>query len=191
MTSPTPRREIPRDPAFRPSDQAQIALHVGSLDDQSRRLETIVEGLGAADLEWQPRPGRNSVGMLLAHVALTEAFWTAVACGRGSDEVSADALCREIVGLGLPDDGMPLSADGGHPATLAGWDLARHLDTMRRARRFLRAQAGSWTDAGLADVATYQGREFTREWILYHLLEHLAQHAGQIGLVLAMKRAAS
>jgi len=184
-----PRRfALARDPAFRPDDQAAIALFVAQLDDQTRRLLKSIEGLSVADLEWQPRPGRNSAGMLLAHIATTEAFWTSVVTGDATDQASGDRACREILGLGLDDDGMPLPADGRHPAALAGFDLARYVDLLHRARGHLKTVAAGRRDADLATFGVYDGNEFGREWALYHLLEHFAQHAGQVGLVLALRR---
>jgi uncharacterized damage-inducible protein DinB len=184
------RFALARDAMFRPDDQAQIALFVSQLDDQSRRLGMSVAGATAADLEWQPRPGRNSAGMLLAHIAITEVFWMAVAAGKAPDPAAAERVSRDVLGLGMDDDGMPLPADGAAPAALAGWDLARHLDVLHRARRFLKTEASAWRDADLAAFAPYRGDEFAREWTLYHLLEHYAQHAGQVGLVIAMRRQA-
>ncbi len=190
MTPPATRRALARDPLFRPEDQARIALFVAQLDDQSRRLARTVEGLGVADLEWQPGPGRNSAGMLLAHNAVTEVFWIGVATGATPDREPADRLCREILGIGQADDGMPAAADGGHPAALSGWELSRYLDLLDRARRYLKTTASSWRDEDLAATTAYRDIEPTREWVLYHLLEHFAQHAGQAGLVLAMRREA-
>jgi len=189
MSNAPTRRALARDPTFRPADQSQIALFVAQLDDQSRRLAKSVEGLAVADLEWQPRPGRNSAGMLLAHNAITEVFWIGVATGTTPDREPAERLCREILGIGQADDGMPAAADGGHPAVLAGWELARYIDLLDRARRYLKTTVSTWHDDDLAAWALYRDRETTREWILYHLVEHYAQHAGQVGLVLALRRA--
>jgi hypothetical protein len=193
MSVPSPRRSLPRDPQFR-ADQSQIALFVAQLDDQWRRLGVAVEGLGAADLEWQPGPGRNSAGMLLAHNAVTEVFWTGVARGVTHDRAAAETYCREILGIGLADDGMPASEHGGHPAALASWELHQYVELLRRARFCLKDAALGWRDDDLATIVPYASetapdRAFTREWILYHLLEHYAQHTGQVGLVLALRRA--
>lgn len=195
MTAPPPRRALARDPSLRPHDQSQIALFVAQLDDQSRRLAITVKDLTADDLAWQPRPGRNSAGMLLAHNAVTEVFWMGVATGRTADRESAERHCRGVLGIGMADDGMPAPADGGHPAVLAGWELPRYLDLLQRARRHLKTEVSAWRDADLATFVPYasefsKDREFSREYILYHLLEHYAQHAGQVGLVLAMRRQA-
>ena len=55
--------------------QRTVAFVAAQLDDQLRRLKASVDGLFTADLEWQQGPGRNTVGMLLAHIAVAEAWW--------------------------------------------------------------------------------------------------------------------
>ena len=54
----------------------EAALFVAQLDDQSRRLTADTLALTPAALEWQPAPGQNTMGMLLAHIAYWEVFWT-------------------------------------------------------------------------------------------------------------------
>lgn len=179
-------RHLARDPSFR-ADQATIALFVAQLDDQTRRLRRAVDGLTPDALSWHPGPGRNSVGMLLVHIALTEVFWISVAAGAATDRDAAERVVREVSGLGLDDDGMPAPPHGGHPAVLSGWDVARYAGALDVARRHLRTVVSGWTDADLADAATWRDTRVTREWVLYHLLEHYAQHAGQVGLVLALR----
>lgn len=190
MTAPTRQYALTRDPEFRTADQSSIALFVAQLDDQTRRLAKEIHDLDAAALAWQPAPGRNTIGMLLVHVALTEVFWISVAAGDVEDRDSAESTCRAAVGMGLDDDGMPAPPDGGHPAGLVGWDRPRYVDLLDRARRHLRRVAMSWSDADLAKVVRYRDMECSREWVLYHLLEHFAAHTGQIGLVRALHRAA-
>ena len=59
-------------PTFDRESQAVVGVMAASFDDQSRRLRETVAGLGVEHLEWQERPGRNTVGMLMAHLAGTE-----------------------------------------------------------------------------------------------------------------------
>jgi len=46
-----------------------------ALDDQSERLLLTTVGLTAEHLEWQERDGRNTVGMLMAHITAVEVDW--------------------------------------------------------------------------------------------------------------------
>ena len=58
---------VPR--GYDPTSQAIVGLMAASLDDESRRLREIVSGLEVEHLEWQERPGRNTIGILMAHLA--------------------------------------------------------------------------------------------------------------------------
>src|SRR5262245_1362340 len=93
----------------------EAASFVAQLDDQSKRLTEGTRGLKAAALEWQPAPGLNTIGMLLAHIAIVEVFWTQV----GPLGLSAYET-ESTLGIGVDDDGMPLAPGGGPPATLRG-----------------------------------------------------------------------
>lgn len=159
------------------------ALFVAQLDDQSRRLREDTRGLEPAALAWQPGPGANTIGMLLAHVAIAEAAWM---------QVGIEGLERSdtepVLGIGPDDDGMPLAAGAGPPAVLDGRDLAFFDDLLARARAHtVRVVRGLEPDAfGRERVITRRdGATFTTHprWVLYHVLEHLAGHYGQINLL--------
>jgi len=52
--------------------QAIVGLFAAQFDDMLRRLKKVVEELEVRHLEWQPAPGMNTVGMLLAHLRSEE-----------------------------------------------------------------------------------------------------------------------
>ena len=65
---------------YDPDTQAIVGLMAASLDDQSRRLREMVAGLEVEHLEWQERPGRNTIGMLMAHLAVAQIGGLCVGC---------------------------------------------------------------------------------------------------------------
>lgn len=167
----------------------EIALFVAELDDQSRRLAVDTRGMTRAVLEWQPADGMNTIGMLLAHLAIVEVFWMQIGpLGRTTPAT------LETLGIGLDDDGMPLAPRGRPPKGLAGRTLRTYDDLLARARAHTREVAATLTDADL-------DREFTRtrrdgrvqvlnlRWVFYHVLEHFAGHYGQILLLRHLHRA--
>jgi uncharacterized damage-inducible protein DinB len=182
-----PRRfSIEPDPTFR---SREVALFVAQLEDLSRRLYADTEGLSPAELEWQPAPGTNSIGMLLAHVAYWEVYWV-----RAVLEARPGAIeVRDVLGIEHADVGQPMPTDGRPPTALAGRDLAYLRDLLARARAFTYTVARSVADAEL-DRAVGRARpdgtavEFTPRWALYHALEHLAGHYGQINLLKHLRR---
>ena len=173
-------RDIPIPPGYL---SREVALFVAQMNDQSRRLRTSTRGLSPEELAWQSEPGMNTIGMLLAHIAIVEVDWMQVgALGR----TSFDSM--GVLGIKEEDDGMPLAENAGPPQTLAGRDLAFFDDLLARAREFTRLHTMPLTDADLdrrVERIHIDGSRgiFTVRWILYHVLEHLAGHFGQILLL--------
>jgi uncharacterized damage-inducible protein DinB len=188
MTSPS-RYALEPPAGFR---SREVALFVAQLDDQGRRLAEDTRALAPAALEWQPAPGQNTIGMLLAHVAYWEVFWTRMVL----EDRPMPFEVADVLGLERGDIGTPLPAGGAPPATLAGRDVAYFHDLLARARAHTREVARGLADADLEREVIRRrpdGSEntITVRWTLYHLLEHLAAHYGQINLVRHLHRAAT
>ncbi len=163
---------------YDPDSQAIVGLMAASLDDQSRRLGETVAGLGVEHLEWQERPGRNTIGMLMAHLAGTEVGWLYVGCAGLSPQ---DHLKR-VIGehLGIVGFGIPLPSDGVHPENLKGRNLACYFELLARARSATHELLKTWDDPSLDKTFGRYGETFSHRWVLYHILEHFAAHYGQI-----------
>jgi len=167
-------------PGFRSREACSF---IAQLDDQSARLTTDTRHLAPAALEWQPAPGMNTIGMLLAHIAVVEVFWTQVGpLGLTSFETES------VLGVGIDDDGMPIPEGGTPPATLRGKDLAFFDDLVARARAYSKQAVARLTDEDLEREISRTRRdgsvhETTMRWILYHMVEHEAGHYGQVNLL--------
>ncbi len=173
-----PRQRILVPVAGIPSPE--IGLFLAQMDDQSRRLTEDSRGATVAELAWQPRPGTNTIGMLMAHNAIVELYWISIAAGIPCD-------CQGLLGVGMDDDGIPLPEGALPPATLAGKDLAFFDDLRARARAFTYGWAKRWTADDLDRTVPWTRRDgewtVNVRWILYHVLEHEAGHYGQINFV--------
>jgi uncharacterized damage-inducible protein DinB len=161
----------------------EAGLFVAQLNDQNRRLTIDTRGITPAELEWQPAPGMNTIGMLLAHLAIVEVWWN----GLIFLEVEKPDI-DGILGIGVDDDGMPVAEDGLPPRTLAGKSMEFYDDLLARARAHLTATARGLDDAAIERTVTRTRqdgslRSVTGRWTLYHILEHLAGHYGQILLL--------
>jgi uncharacterized damage-inducible protein DinB len=184
MNAPAPvvRRTVLRLPdGFR---SAEAALWFAALEDQRARLLKALDGIGAAELSWQPAPGMNTIGMLLAHLAVSEVHIVDVALAR-----LPKSRVPEVIGLGTDDDGMPLPEDAAPPERFLGRELDYFLDLLRRARAHTREVTATLTDGDLVreverprqpDGST---RVFDPRWMLFHLVEHEAGHHAQILLL--------
>jgi len=170
----------------------EAALFVAQLDDLNRRLIEDTRDLTAEALAWQPGPGQNTMGMLLAHVAYWEAFWTRFVL----EDRPSPVEVRDVLGLDRADVGTPLPADGRPPAGLAGREIAFFHDLLARARAHTYEVARRFGDAELEREIVRQRPDgsqnvFTPRWALYHMLEHEAGHYGQVLLLRHLQRRAS
>lgn len=172
---------------FRSKD---VAWFLAQLDDQTRLLTADTRTLTPEELQWQPEPGMNTIGMLLSHMAIVEVWW--------NDLILADIEKPDIpdtLAFGEDDDGMPLPEGGLPPATLADKPMGFYDDLLARARAHLRKTARTLSDKQLDRPITRvrangQEREVTSRWVLYHLLEHFSAHYGQILLLRHQYRSA-
>ena len=167
-------------------------LYFTQMEDQTQRLHKAIADITPAELEWQPRGGMNSIGMLLAHVAGAEVAW-AMRGFEGYQATNIEAFIAKIEALGIPDDGAPLPADGKPPAYFAGKHLAYFQELLAKARTYWRNAASKLSDADMDREITetiWDGtqRVYTPRWVMYHVLVHHPGHASQIYLLRHMYR---
>jgi uncharacterized damage-inducible protein DinB len=157
-----------------------VAFAAAGLDEQSKTLRDAIGNLSVACLEWQPAPGHNTIGMLAAHVSVAEAYWMVAAPLGVVPREQAERISRDVTGLGWDDDGMPCPKGGGHPAALRGKTAEEYVALLDRTREATHRVLDGWTDASLVTETRLEKGVVTRGWILYHVLEHEATHAGQV-----------
>lgn len=166
------------------------ALFVAQLDRLTSSLWEDVSDATPEELSWQPAPGMNSIGMLLAHIAVVEVYWIDRGV-RGIEPVDIPG----VLAIGIDDDGIPLKAGDPPPATLKGKDIGFYDELLVKARAHTHQVSAQVTDTDME-------REFQRKyrsspgtythnvrWVYYHMLEHLAGHYGQILMLRHMYRA--
>jgi len=166
----------------------EAASFFAQIDDQYKLLFADLEGITPSELSWQPRAGANTIGMLLAHMAIVEVFWLMIA-----SESYERAKLERVLGIGEDDDGMPIPESGRAPAGLRGRSLVWYHALIRKAHAYGKRTARRWTDRDLERVLTRTRRNGQRtqqnlRWILYHVLEHQAGHYGQILLLRHLHR---
>ena len=175
------KREIKITRGYDPKTQAKIGLFAAQLDDQLKRLKNNVKTLSVKQLEWQQQPGMNTVGMLLAHLALVEVWWINVAPAGLPWEPDGKKRIQKI--CGFEDDGLPLASDGRHPEYLRGLTIEKYLAVLAKARRSIHREMKTWRDRDLDKLFVLGKKQFSKTWTLYHVLEHFAAHFGQILLL--------
>ena len=190
MTTTTKRIEtlIIPEPGFA---SATAALKLAELADVHGKLERAVRELPAAAFAWQPAPGSNTIGMLVAHIALNE-----VHLGQVGLRGERDGHVADVIGIGPDDDGLPIEDFGGRPpAALAGKPAVFFLELLAGALTHTRDAARPIHETSLGDEivrpprADGSTRVFDRRWILHHMVEHAALHLGQVNTLRRQWRA--
>ncbi len=179
--------ELKTAKGFDAKTQKKIGLFAAQLDDQLVRLKRGVKDLTVKQLQWQHKPGMNTIGMLLAHLALAEIYWFKVA----PKELKWDTDGKKIVNkiCGFEDDGIPLPKKGLHPTYLKGYSAEKYLQILAKGRRSIKNEMKKWQDKDL-DKLYKLGDKFqaSRTATAYHVLEHFCSHFGQILMLKHMMR---
>src|SRR5258705_9801505 len=127
----------------------EIAWRLAELDDQLALLLEELNALSPAELVWQSAPGMNTIGMLLAHLAIVEVFWLVAGL---LAEPETDPL--PVLGIDMDGDGLPLPEAAAPPASLASYDLAMYRDLLTRARAYLAENLRERDEAWLDQIRT-------------------------------------
>ena len=170
----------------------EAGIFMAQLDDQLERLREATRGLTPDDLMWQPEPGMNTIGMLLAHLAVVEVWWTMYVI-EGKTETT-DGDFRGVLGIGADDDGLPLAENAPPFPLLNGKDLAFYDDLLDKARAYYKRVTKDRPEEDMERTFQRQRpdgtiRERNVRWFYYHILEHFAGHFGQILLLRHLLRA--
>ena len=160
-----------------PDCEPEIGRWLWALEEVRRRTVGLVGDLDQATVDWRgPDEEENSIGSLLYHIALIEMDW-----------LFGDILQQDVPAP-IADD-FPLDARdaAGRLAHLPSVPVAEHLGRLNRSREtFLRTCRGlsleSWERLRSPPNEDYL---VTPAWVVFHLVEHEAGHAFQIGALRA------
>jgi uncharacterized damage-inducible protein DinB len=160
--------------------EPQIGRLVWMLDAARRRTWEQLEGIPAAAeqaiLDWRAGPNANSVGTNLYHLADIEASWL-------FDEVLEQPLPAELASLFAYD----VREEDGTLTHVPGQRLAQHLQRLALCRSHLHDAFHTMTLDDFRRLRHLALYSVTPEWVLYHLIQHEAEHRSQIS---ASRRAA-
>lgn len=160
---------------------AEVALKVAEITEVHEQFVRALKDLAPEQFAWQPAAGRNTIGMLVTHVGLVEVHLAQVGLvGERNGHVA------DVLGIGADDDGMPLATDAQPPAVLEGRAFGFFDTLLGKALAHTRAACAPLVDDVLGAEVTRPPRPdgsvrvFDRRWVLHHMVEHAAQHLGQI-----------
>lgn len=147
-----------------------IARWVWLLEDARQLTLETLEGLTDATMNWAPSDGSNSIGTLLFHIVAVELDW----------------LYAEILAVQeYPAEGMALlnyemRDETGRLTVVNHETLTTQLARLAAGRQLLVNALRSMTLADFYRARSLEPYDVTPEWVLHHLLQHEAEHRGQI-----------
>lgn len=120
---------------------------------------SAIDGLSQEALDWIPKPGMNSIGILIVHIVGAERYWLGDVMMK---EPSGRNRDQEFLTQGLEPPELTHRLDGA---------LAYVQESLEKF---------SLEDLTEIRISPRDGQEFTIGWALLHVLNHTALHLGHI-----------
>ena len=152
------------------SDELEIGRWLWALEDTRRRTKDYLDDLPADALDWLPAHSENSIGTLLYHIALIEADWLYVV-------VLEQPSYPPFIAALFPHSDRDAQ---GHLSAVAGVSLAEHVMRLDTVRQELLQAFRNMPLQEFRRVRHLPEYDVTPEWVLHHLMQHEAEHRGQI-----------
>lgn len=143
-------------------------------ESYQQHLVTAIAALSPEQLTLRASPHLRSLGEQVAHIIAVRARWLFIDLHEGG------TLLKPFTGWDKRHT-PPDEASGRNTA-----ELVRGLETTWRV---LQEALDRWTVADLEEVfpPTFPGEDsFTRQFVLWHLIEHDLHHGGELSFVLGM-----
>lgn len=144
----------------------KIGEMVYMLEDLKHRITEEVKDLNQAEVDFMYDEQANSIGALVMHLVSTESYYqTATLYGRAWTEKEQERL------------GMAGELNPKVKSMLKGEPIAHYLDLWNEVRNktlaVLKTKDDTWFASNIEDGLNYH-------YIWYHVMEHSANHMGQI-----------
>lgn len=148
-----------------------VGIWLSALQDTRQRTLNSLEGLNDQLINWLPSGSTNSIGTLLYHVAAVEMSWLHEEILEGKPfPPEIDALMKYDV-----------REQEGRLTSVITEPLDAHLERLMKCRlAFLVALQDMSVDE-FRRPRRMENYEVTPEWVVHHLMQHEAEHRGQIG----------
>ncbi len=146
-----------------------LATFVEYWEQYQAHLAGALAPLTAEQLNLKAAPHLRSLGTIAAHIAAARAYWFHAVLGEG------DAAFGAIRRLDERDT----------------YSAGEVVDCLQSTWAVMRECMTRWTPAELAAESfprTWRGQQYmhSREWVIWHLLEHDLHHGGELSLLLGM-----
>jgi uncharacterized damage-inducible protein DinB len=158
-----------------PGFSREISFYLSGMEEVRAQLGDAVAGMSPDQIGRRAVPEAHSIAALVLHIGEAEWYW--MQCVVSGSEVS-DTIRNAAYWDALED-----------PASFSrkGYSAEFCLSEIEKIRQQTRETLARFDDAQLDRVFSFSKRGQTQElslrWILHHLIDHEAQHKGQILLL--------
>ncbi len=155
-----------------------IGLCVSGMEEVREQVNKATVDLTNEEIARRAVPGAHSIGALVLHIGEAELWWIqCVVSGRKLTQEERQAPYWDV--LKDPD------AFSGK-----GYSAEFCLNEIRNIRKRTFDVLGGFTDEDLERIFSFERRgvvyEHSLRWILHHLIDHEAQHKGQILMLIRL-----
>lgn len=149
----------------------RIGTTVSMMDDLKSRITSSVSGLSQKETDFLLDDEANRIGSLILHLAATEAYYQVYTFeNRG---FNAEEAKKWETALNLGNQARSVFKDKPIRYYLDIWDEVR-----KESKRLLKTKDDNWF------AQKVPGSSMNNHWAWYHVMEHQANHMGQIRLII-------
>jgi uncharacterized damage-inducible protein DinB len=149
-----------------------IGYYLSGLNEVRDQLHEALAGMSDEQIARRAVAGAHPIGALVLHIGEAEWWW--IQCVVAGRKMSDDD--RRVSHWDVLDDPDGFAAKG--------YSAQYCLDAINGIRERTRKDIASFTDDDLDRLFSYEKRgktvEVSLRWVLHHLMDHEAQHKGQI-----------
>lgn len=151
---------------------SEIGFYFAGMEELRQQLEEAVGGMPDEKVQRPALPGAHAIGALVLHIGEAEWYWMEMV-------VSGHKLSPEDRAMACWD---VLENSESFPSK--GYSAEFCLTEIRKIREQTLQKLAAFTDSDLDRIFSIERRgeimEQSLRWILHHLIDHEAQHKGQI-----------
>ena len=147
----------------------EIARAIWGLWDTRRRTLKLLARVDEAAIDWAPPDGGNTIGTLLYHIAAVELSYL-------YEDILETQWAPELDPL-LPYE---MRTESGRLTPVHGESMATHLWRLDESRALLLRTLATISMDEMRRPRPVEQYIITPEWTLHHLMQHEAEHRGQI-----------
>jgi len=149
----------------------QIGNMISMMDDLKSRVKSSVVDLNLAETDFLLDEDANRIGAMILHLAATEKYYQLLTFeNRGFNDKEKEEW---EVALGLGESGREKLVGKPISYYLNIWDNIR-----KETKRLLKTKDDNWFNSKI------EGVQMNNHFAWYHVMEHQANHMGQIRLIL-------